>query len=86
MNIEAGLTSEALRNLTGANSKVDYHKDTLKLWEFVKLGVDKNFILTSGSKANDGGKEVKEKTGIVSGHAYAILDAKEIKTGDGKTH
>jgi len=41
-------------------------------------------ILNAGSKSDEaGGIEVKDETGIISGHAYAVLDAKEINTDRG---
>lgn len=43
-----------------------------------------NYILAAGSKSDEaGGTEVKDETGIISGHAYAVLDAKEINTDRG---
>jgi len=53
--IEAGLTSESLRNLTGAPAKDTKNDDVEKTWEFILEGITKDFILTSGSKADDKG-------------------------------
>lgn len=57
-------------------------------WKFIFTKVEdekKNpeicYILNAGSKESQtGGIEVKDETGIISGHAYAILDAKEVNT------
>lgn len=73
--IEAGLTGHALRDLTGAPA--EFMKNDAanpdKSWDFIMQNQERKYLLTAGSQQSDKGKEVENQSGIISGHAYAIL-------------
>lgn len=83
-NIEAGLPEQAVTDLTGSPYDWIFTKDIEKTWNFIieKVEDEKKthrvyYILNAGSKSDEaGGIEVKDETGIISGHAYSVLDAK----------
>jgi hypothetical protein len=67
--------------LTGAPGKSIKNDGDLDLvWDFIITNERKNFILTCGSQSDDRGLETKKESGIVSSHAYGILDAREVKS------
>ncbi|KRX05947.1 hypothetical protein PPERSA_01025 [Pseudocohnilembus persalinus] len=84
--IEAGLTHFALRDLTGAPGLCisTQEKKLDDLWEFITKNIQKKYLLTAGSQKDERGKEFQKETGIVGGHAYAILDARELQSAQGK--
>lgn len=61
MNIEAGLTREALRDLTGASCKTFMMRDPQYtddfLWNTLKEGEEKNWIMTAGSDNINNGSD-----------------------------
>ena len=59
LNIEAGLTREALKDLTGAPSKTFFTKTTDKkeLWEHIIEANEKKFIMTAGSDDLNNGSD-----------------------------
>jgi hypothetical protein len=88
MNIAAGLTREALRDLTGASAKtifVEQNKANDQVWEEIYDANNKNFILCAGSDdLNSGSDAYIEKIGIAGSHAYSLLDVIEVtKTNSG---
>ena len=83
--IEAGLTREALHDLTGApcitlfieNGSNDH------VWAMIKKGEQRDFIMTSGTLDSDqayGGASVLplSKAGLATGHAYSLLAGHEL--------
>lgn len=76
LNIEAGLTREALRDLTGASCKTYMtraHPES-ELWWILKEGEDNNWIMTAGSDDISGGSDAYiQKIGIAGSHAYSLL-------------
>lgn len=80
-NIEAGQTIEAIKDLTGAPGKSIKNTGDLNLiWDFILTNERKNYVLTCGSQTDDRGMETKKESGIVSSHAYGILNAREVKS------
>lgn len=80
--IEAGLTGEAIRDLSGAPyfyySTKEGHET---IWNVIKNADKKGEIVTAGSKRSlDGRFEQDLGKGIVSSHAYAILEVAEVGT------
>ena len=75
--IEAGLSREALRELTGASINVLFNDDT-KLWDRIFEGTQKNYVMTAGSKEEDDLSVSKVNKGIYASHAYSLLGAFEI--------
>lgn len=85
MNIAAGLTREALRDLTGASAKTYFTgQNREELWDRLREANDKRYIMTAGSdNLNNGSDSYVEKIGIAGSHAYSLLEAVEIlKLGD----
>lgn len=79
--IEAGVTGYALKDLTGAPfTSVECNNNTPAVWKFIIEHDEKKHILTAASSVNKQGIEIDSGMGIVSSHAYSILDAKEVNT------
>ena len=81
LNINSGLTREALHDLTGAPC-ITYFNDEgteTERWNLIYNAVGDKFILASGTADLMGnGRDDQEKTtGIVGSHAYSILGAVE---------
>lgn len=78
--------------MTGSPHEYIFTKDVEEVWEFIytkvedeKVNPKVKYILNAGSNSDsDGGIEVKDETGIISGHAYAVLDAKIVTSRDGE--
>lgn len=87
MNIAAGLTREALRDLTGASAKtifVEPKKPNDPVWEEIYDANNRNFILCAGSDdLNSGSDAYIEKIGIAGSHAYSLLDVIEVTKASG---
>ena len=80
--IESGITGQALRDLTGApydSLKTDVGQD--EVWKKISDAFAKKFIVTAGSQQSVS-KEVEKDLGqgIVSSHAYAVLDCKVVQS------
>lgn len=78
--IDNGETEHALRDLTGAPCiNIEVGEDCL--WEKLFEANTRNFIITAGSSGEDGCGDLVNEMGLVSLHAYAIIDVKETKIG-----
>lgn len=75
--IEAGLSREALRELTGASIDVIFDDDP-KLWDKILEGTKNNYVMTAGSKEEGDLAVSKVNKGIYASHAYSLLGAFEI--------
>lgn len=80
--IEGGVPPYALRDLTGAPYDFLESNDPQELWNFIKESDDRKYLITCYTK-NAQTREERNPLGIVSGHAYSILDAKEVHTIEG---
>lgn len=82
MNIAAGLTREALRDLTGASAKTYFTEPSKKeeYWNLLMDAYDKNFIMTAGSDDLSYGKgdAFISKIGLAGSHAYSLLAVYEV--------
>ncbi len=80
MNIAAGLTREALRDLTGASAITYFtQRNREELWERLVQANFKKFIMTAGSdNLNNGSDSYIEKIGIAGSHAYSLLEVYEL--------
>ena len=76
--IEAGLTREVLRDLTGAPTKVVW-TDEPNLWEEILKGEEKDYIMTAGAIDAAAMAKVKINEGMVSGHAYSLISAHVVR-------
>lgn len=85
-NIAAGLSREALRDLTGASAKTFFTQENREdLWLRILEANRLNFIMTAGTDdLNNGSDAYIEKIGICGGHAYSLLDAQEVISENGK--
>lgn len=83
INIDGGLTREALHDLTGAPATT-YFNDELTFdehWQYILEGEKKNFIMTAGSNdiCGNGTDNKDPKTGLCGNHAYSLISAYELK-------
>lgn len=85
-NISAGLTWEALRDLTGASAETIFitkNSDKNLLWNTLVNSKLNKFVLTAGSDdLSNGRDDFIEKIGIAGSHAYSLLDVLEIAFTD----
>ncbi len=83
-DIIGGDPVHALRDLTGAPyDRIENLKDQDTAWERLKSYNVQNFIITCFTKSTKRTEE-KIEIGIVSGHAYSILDLREIVDSQGQ--
>jgi calpain-15 len=81
-DIDAGLTEDVLTDLTGAPCEcIDISSENI--WTKIYEANTKNYIMTSGSSGDDGCGDLVSEVGLITLHAYAIIDAQEIKTKRG---
>jgi len=87
LNIEAGLTREALRDLTGASAKTYFtKKKPEELWTRLMDAEAKHFVMTAGSDNLSGGSDAYiAKIGICGSHAYSLLAVYQLAF-DGETY
>ena len=85
-SIDGGFTGEAIEDLTGGVTTEIYSTDILNrddFWRNELLHVGQEFLFgcATGFFANwlDTSGQPREREGISEGHAYSIMDAKEIK-------
>lgn len=86
LNIAAGLTREALRDLTGASAKTFFTVDSKEiLWKNMIESHNKDYILTAGSDDLSFGSDAYvSKIGIAGSHAYSVLGVFEIISNGGR--
>lgn len=83
--IEGGITSCAIRDLTGAPyASLDNRESTPEAcWAYLVKNLQKQFILTASARpSRDGCLQFGDESGIVSQHAYAILDAQVVNSSE----
>lgn len=85
-SIDGGFTGEAIEDLTGGVTTEIYSTDILDkdaFWRDELMQVGKQFLFgcATGFYSNwlDTSNEPRERDGIAEGHAYSIMDAKEIE-------
>lgn len=83
LNISAGLTREALRDLTGACAKTFFTEKSgakkEELWDVLVKSHQKGHIMCAGSDDLSGGSDAYiEKIGICGSHAYSVLGVFEV--------
>ena len=85
LNIEAGLTREALRDLTGASAKTFFTQQRPEeLWNTLMDAERKQFIMAAGSDDLSSGSDAYiQKIGICGSHAYSLLAVYELKEEGG---
>lgn len=88
-NIEAGLTREALRDLTGASVTTFFAKRRPEnLWKRIQEAEQRHFVMTAGSDNLSYGSDVHiEKIGLSGSHAYSLLSVyilDEVKDYEGE--
>ena len=84
-NIVGGDPVHALRDLTGAPyDRISNFDNPDFVWDKLKRANDQEFMMTCFTK-NTQITEEKHDTGIVSGHAYSILDVRKYVDSHGRT-
>ncbi len=90
MNIAAGLTREALRDLTGASAKtlftnIKNMNKTESIWLDLIEAEKENFIMTAGSDdlSYGQGDIFISKVGLAGSHAYSLLGVYEVAMRNG---
>jgi hypothetical protein len=82
LNINSGLTREALHDLTGAPSMTFFNDEGTddERWNMIYDGDRNDFIMAAGTKdlSGQGRDFYEEKTGIVGSHAYSMIGCAEI--------
>lgn len=85
--IDKGAIEDVLRDLTGAPCENLMMGDP-KLWHKVHSANNKNFIITAArllDENDDQSREVNDK-GLVNFHAYAVIDARKVRSKRGREH
>ena len=83
-DIVGGDPAVALRDLTGAPfERIDDFSDVEAAWKRVMDANSNNYILTCFTKSTQI-REEKNTMGIVSGHAYSVLDVRQITDSRGR--
>lgn len=83
-DITGGDPVHALRDLTGAPyDRIEDYSDLAKAWAKLKEANAQNFVLTCFTKSTEVSEE-QSNEGLVSGHAYSILDVREVVDSRGK--
>lgn len=85
-SLEAGFVDQALVDLTGGiGSRLDMSKDEVKqmisngtLFKILLQYHEDGFLLGAGSPAGSDNPEHASPSGIVQGHAYALIDVKQV--------
>ncbi|KRX00415.1 hypothetical protein PPERSA_03636 [Pseudocohnilembus persalinus] len=81
--IEAGLTGNAVRDLTGSSYIYLDNEDVDATWKMICEYDNNQNILTAGSQSDTRGVEFIKDNGVVSGHAYSILDHAVVQDNEG---
>lgn len=84
--IEGGFTGEGIEDLTGGVNVSLFSEDILdkdRLWEELKQ-VNKAFLFGCGSFRKEAESEESIDHGLVTSHAYTVLEAREVNMDGGK--
>lgn len=86
LNVAAGLTREALRDLTGAPARTLFtNQKREELWIQLMEADKKRYIMCAGSDdLSNGSDELVEKIGIAGSHAYSLLGVFELENKGGQ--
>lgn len=93
-SIDGGFTGEALEDLTGGVTSEMYSTDILDkdaFWRDELMKVNQDFLFGCATGAysswldNNPNAPLRERQGIFEGHAYSIMEAREVEV-DGVTH
>ena len=86
LNIEAGLTREALRDLTGASAKTFFLRDHPdRIWDKLMHAERCDFVMTAGSDNLSSGSDAYiKKIGICGSHAYSLLAVYQLARQGGR--
>ncbi len=87
MNIAAGLTREALRDMTGASAITYFtQQNREELWErLVQANYNKHIMTAGSDNLNNGSDSYIQKIGIAGSHAYSLLEVYELENlGSGR--
>ncbi len=88
--IHGGSGAEALRDLTGApvvKYSAEYKNDPDGFWERLTTFDNKGYIMVAGKDLSSSGEAIsgqserKHHTGLISGHEYSLIAAKQTDSG-----
>lgn len=82
-DIDAGLTGDALRDLTGGPCETLTIEDE-NLWERIYYADKQDFIITASSQGNEENGDSVNSMGLVSLHAYSVIAARLITSRRGE--
>jgi calpain-15 len=81
--IQAGFTEDVLRDLTGAPCEILSTEDGDCIWEKLMHGNDVGYIITAASGGDQDEHDTTNALGLVSLHAYSVIEAAEVPTRGG---
>ena len=93
--IDGGTGEDALRDLTGAPvEKFDRElkEEQPRLWNMLVEFDKKGYVMVTGKDEDGSGQEIagqferKHNNGLISGHEYSLIAAKQVVGSDGRTH
>ena len=79
-----GIVSEGFRVLTGAPCDYYNHDYVEELWDTILKADQNNYIICASAGRAQISKQEYEEVGLVSDHAYAVIEAHEVDTADGR--
>ena len=79
-----GFVSEAFRALTGAPVVFFKHVYIKDIWEEISEADRSNYIFCASSGDKESNKGRYEEIGLISEHAYSVIDAIEVDTPQGR--
>ena len=83
--LNGGLIGPGIETITGYPYQDLHHDSRLSpdtLWDLILEHRSRNGIITGGSHYSEGGDSMQNDVGISYSHAYTILDAVELSSGD----
>lgn len=76
LNINQGLASDALHDLTGAPT-ISFRVGDKRLWDQIGHGERNGYIMTAGANES-AGRDILSSIGLVGSHSYSLLGAHEV--------
>lgn len=81
--IDAGFTEDSLRDLTGGPCETVFNEDE-EMWNKIYDANKSDFIITAASAGEEGNGDAVNEMGLVTLHAYAVIDARIVTSKRGK--
>mmetsp|Transcript_22702 Transcript_22702/g.22453 ORF Transcript_22702/g.22453 Transcript_22702/m.22453 type:complete len:593 (+) Transcript_22702:160-1938(+) len=81
--IDAGFTEDALRDLTGGPCETVFNEDE-EMWDKIFNANKEDWIITAASSGEEGNGDAVNEMGLVTLHAYAVIDAQVVRSKRGQ--